>query len=147
MVEAIDFKATPAEGEVPRELAPHLAGLPEKLEALSGQNLFACNQCGMCSSGCPFTDHMDLLPNQIIRRLQLRDARVMGAGAMWICASCLACQVRCPKGVDLSKLMEAMRQVYLREQMDQVAINELTAERVAAMPQIALVASFRKKTG
>ena len=122
-------------------------GMREKVEDLSGQNVFACYQCGMCSAGCPFSDEMDLLPNQVIRGLQLQDWSTLESKAIWICASCLSCQIRCPKGVDLSKLMEAMRQIYLRKQMDHVSINEMTPEKISKLPQIALVASFRKKTG
>lgn len=121
--------------------------LREKVEELSGQNVFACYQCGMCSAGCPLTDEMDLLPNQVIRGLQLEDWTVMESSAMWICASCLACEVRCPKGVDLARVMEAMRQLYLRKTLDHVTIDDLTPVQIAQLPQIALVASFRKKTG
>lgn len=124
-----------------------IEGLWEKVEELSGQNIFACYQCGMCSAGCPFTEEMDMLPNQVIRGLQLRDWNTMDCSAMWICASCFSCQVRCPKGVDLAKLMEAMRQIYLRQQLDHVSIDDMTPEQISKLPQIALVANFRKKTG
>ena len=83
--------------------------LREKVEALSGENVFSCYQCGMCSADCPLTERMDLLPSQVIRKLQLDDWTVMNTNVMWVCASCLACEVRCPKGVDLARLMEAMR--------------------------------------
>ena len=88
-----------------------------------------------------------MLPNQVIRGLQLQDWHTMDCSAMWICASCFSCQVRCPKGVDLAKLMEAMRQIYLRQQLDHVSIDDMTPEQISKLPQIALVANFRKKTG
>jgi len=121
--------------------------LRERVEELSGENVFACYQCGMCSSGCPLAEEMDRLPSQIIRDLQLDDISVLESNAMWVCASCLACEVRCPKGVDLAKLMEALRQLYLRKSLDRVSIDEMTREEIRDLPQIALVASFRKKTG
>lgn len=121
--------------------------LREKVEALSGENVFSCYQCGMCSADCPLTERMDLLPSQVIRKLQLDDWTVMNTNVMWVCASCLACEVRCPKGVDLARLMEAMRQLYLRRALDQIALDQLSREKIAHLPQIALVASFRKKTG
>lgn len=129
-----------------QSLAP-IEGFLQKIETLSGENVFACYQCGMCSAGCPFAEQMDLLPNQIIRKLQLQDWSVVESNAMWICASCLSCQVRCPKGVDLSRLMEALRQLYLRKHMDRVSIDEMTPEEIRRIPEIALVGSFRKKTG
>jgi heterodisulfide reductase subunit C len=82
-----------------------------------------------------------------MRDLQTGDPSILDSNAMWICASCSACEVRCPKGVDLSKLMEALRQLYLRKSLDRLSIDEMTAEEIRGLPQIAMVASFRKKTG
>ena len=101
----------------------------------------------MCSAGCPLADEMDRLPSQVIRDLQLEDISLLDSNAMWVCASCLACEVRCPKGVDLAKLMEALRQLHLRKELDHVSINDMTQEEIRKLPQIALVAGFRKKTG
>lgn len=118
-----------------------------RVEELSGENVFACYQCGMCAAGCPLTDEMDRLPSQVIRGLQLEDITLLESNAMWVCASCLACEVRCPKGVDLAKIMEALRQLHLRKELDHISIDEMSREEIGKLPQIALVASFRKKTG
>lgn len=118
-----------------------------RVEELSGENVFACYQCGMCAAGCPLTDEMDRLPSQVIRDLQLEDITLLDSNAMWVCASCLACEVRCPKGVDLAKLMEALRQLHLRKELDGLSIDEMSHDEIRKLPQIALVASFRKKTG
>jgi len=37
--------------------------LVDKIEELSGQNVFDCYQCGMCSAGCPVVVYMDIMPN------------------------------------------------------------------------------------
>jgi heterodisulfide reductase subunit C len=92
-------------------------------------------------------DQMDMLPNQVIRALQLNDAHILQSNAMWVCASCLACEVRCPKGVDLAKLMEALRQIVLREAVDRISVDHLDHAAISRLPQIALIASLRKKTG
>ena len=118
-----------------------------RVEELSGENVFACYQCGMCSAGCPLTEEMDRLPSQVIRDLQLDDPTLLESNAMWVCASCLACEVRCPKGVDLAKLMEALRQIVLRRALDNVSLDGMTRDDIRPLPQIALVASLRKKTG
>ncbi len=112
-----------------------------KVEELSQQNPYACYQCGKCSAGCLFAEHMDLLPNQVIRLVQLGDEAVLAAKAPWVCASCLACTVRCPKGVDIARVMEALRQLALRQGLSPVRIN---LDR--AYPQIALVGAYRKLT-
>jgi heterodisulfide reductase subunit C len=121
--------------------------LRERVEALSGERVFACYQCGMCSAACPFTEEMDRLPSQVIRDLQRDDAGVLESNAMWVCATCFACEAHCPKGVDLAKLMEALRLIRLRRSLDWLSIDDLPRERIRKLPQIALVASFRKKTG
>jgi heterodisulfide reductase subunit C len=90
---------------------------------------------------------MDRLPSQVIRDLQLDDPTLLESNAMWVCASCLACEVRCPKGVDLAKLMEALRQIVLRSALDNVSLDDMTRDDIRPLPQIALVASLRKKTG
>ncbi len=111
----------------------------KKVAEISGQNVFACYQCGKCSAGCVFGEHMDLLPNQVLRLLQLGDDSVLGARAPWVCAACLACTVRCPKGVDVARIMEAIRQLSLRQGLTPV---EMKLDR--DFPQIALVGAWRK---
>ena len=46
---------------------PENATLKAKVEELSGENIDLCFQCGACSSGCPLTGEMDLLPSTVIR--------------------------------------------------------------------------------
>ena len=132
---------------MPRTKAVPTENLCARVEELSGENVFACYQCGMCSAGCPLTEEMDRLPSQVIRDLQLDDPTLLESNAMWVCASCLACEVRCPKGVDLAKLMEALRQIVLRRALDNLSLDDMTRDDVRPLPQIALVASLRKKTG
>lgn len=125
-------------------MLPNLSSdLINKVEELSGENLFSCMQCGKCSAGCPFTDQMDSLPNQVIRKIQLGDEKVLDSKSAWICASCLSCEVTCPKGVGLPAIMEALRAIRLRENLDKTDLNRLAHRD---LPEIALVGNFRKKT-
>jgi heterodisulfide reductase subunit C len=117
------------------------AAFVKKVEELSGQNPYACYQCGKCSAGCLFAEHMDFLPNQILRLVQLGNESVLWAKAPWVCATCLACAVRCPKGVDIARIMEALRQIALRRGVQPV---EFKVDR--PYPQIALVGAYRKVT-
>lgn len=128
-------------GELSLSRATLNAPFVAKVEELSGQNPFACYQCGKCSAGCLFAEHMDLLPNQVIRLVQLGDDSVLMAKAPWVCASCLACTVRCPKGVDIARIMEALRQLALRQGIKPVEVH---VDR--PYPQIALVGAYRKLT-
>jgi heterodisulfide reductase subunit C len=118
-----------------------------KVQELSGQNLLACYQCGKCSAGCPAVSQMDILPNQIIRYAQLgfKD-ELLKSKAIWICASCMTCNARCPKGINIAEVIEALRQILLRKRMDHVKLEKLTDEEKENVPPIALVSNFRKFT-
>jgi len=114
------------------------------VEEISGQDLLDCNQCGKCSAGCPVVEAMDILPSQVIRMAQLGMEEVLESNTVWICASCLTCVTRCPKGVDLPRLMEALRQISLREGAVEFDLGTLPPELVQAMPQLAIVGAYRK---
>lgn len=118
-----------------------------KIEEISGQDLMSCYQCGKCSAGCPMAFAMDILPNQIIRLVQLgMEEDVARSKTLWLCASCITCAARCPRGVDLSRVMEAVRLLTLRKNINMVEPSNIAKETIAELPQIALVSSFRKFT-
>lgn len=119
----------------------------DKVQELSGQNLLACYQCGKCSAGCPAVTRMDILPNQMIRLAQLgfKD-KLLKNISMWVCESCMTCNTRCPKGINIAEVIEAMRQILLRQRQDHLEIEKLTDKQKEEVPVIALVSSFRKFT-
>lgn len=119
--------------------------LVRRVEELSGQDVMACYQCGNCSAGCPAAGAMDLLPNQIVRLLQLGCVEeALRARAIWYCAACLTCEARCPKGIDVARLTEALRTLALEQGIRHIAIEEFPPEVLAEMPQQAFVGGFRK---
>lgn len=88
----------------------------QTVEELSGQDVKSCYQCGKCSAGCPIAADMELPPNQVMRLLQLGlldDA--LRSRTIWLCASCETCTTRCPREVDLAAVMDALRNLALRE--------------------------------
>ena len=119
----------------------------KKISELSGEIITKCDQCGTCSGSCPMVGEMDITPSQMMRMVQLGRKEVMESRAMWICASCFACTVRCPRGLDLSKVAEALRQVTLRKAIDHIDIRNLPEDEILRLPQIAMVSSGRKFTG
>lgn len=82
------------------------------IEQLARTDVSLCYQCGKCSAGCPMGDHMDVLPNQLIRLVQLgRTDKAMSAQSIWMCVSCQTCTTRCPKSVDCAAVMDALREM------------------------------------
>jgi len=55
---------------------------------------------------------MDLMPNQIMRAIQLGlEKEVLESATIWICASCQTCTTRCPNDIDIAHLMDSLRQL------------------------------------
>lgn len=118
-----------------------------KIRQLSGENLSACYQCGKCSAGCPGVTQMDILPNQLIRYAQLGlQEELLKSKSIWICASCMTCNTRCPKGINVAEVIEAIRQILLRQSKDHLHIETLSDAERTAVPPIAIISSMRKLT-
>jgi heterodisulfide reductase subunit C len=121
--------------------------LIHEVEELSGEKVHRCYQCGKCTSGCPFVNEMDIKPNQVIRLVQMGLIDVLDVDAIWFCAACEMCSVRCPKGVKLAKVMEALRTILLRRSIDRFKTDHLGPDDLKDIPNIAIVSVFRKETG
>ena len=99
-MERYELASTLAEGET----------FSKDIKAKSGVEVSSCYQCGKCSAGCPLAFAMDYMPRQIIRMVQLGiKEEVLKAKTIWLCVGCDTCYTRCPRKVDLPKLMEALR--------------------------------------
>lgn len=121
------------------------SALIKRIERVSGEDLKMCYQCGNCSGGCPVSYEMELAPSQVMRFLQLgRVADVMAANSMWICVGCLQCYSRCPKGVSVAAVLEALRQTTLRKGEDHDNIKDIPFPFLKNAPQQAIVCGFRK---
>jgi heterodisulfide reductase subunit D len=75
------------------------------------ESLRRCIQCGTCSATCPTAYAMDYSPRQVWRMVQLglRD-EVLKSQTFWLCTTCKACQVRCPRGIDLMDAMISLKE-------------------------------------
>jgi len=125
----------------------HKNALGESIRQMIDECVSLCMQCGVCSAVCPMTDHMDVLPRMIMRRVQLElEDRLEGLKTYWVCSSCYACQVQCPRGIDIPRVMEALRLTTLRKNKNHIEPSALPVDVLADCPQIALVAAFRKAT-
>jgi len=57
---------------------------------------------------------MDVTPNQVMRCVQLgaRDL-ALGASSIWLCTTCTTCTTRCPRDIDLARVMDTLRAMAL----------------------------------
>jgi heterodisulfide reductase subunit C len=77
-----------------------------------GYKVKNCIQCGSCTGSCPVSHAMDITPRQIValfRAGYLED--ILRSRALWICASCYACTVRCPVGIRVTDNLYALKRV------------------------------------
>jgi heterodisulfide reductase subunit C len=103
-------------GEIP---APKRRPLADDVRDLTGADAVRCYQCGKCSAGCPMAAEMPLKPHDIMR-LVMRDQRerVLANESVWLCIGCETCTARCPNGCDPAAVMDAARELALREYPD-----------------------------
>jgi len=121
--------------------------LRQKVIEISGEDIDKCYQCGTCSGSCPMTDHIKYFPRKVMALAQLGHADALAdADLPWVCASCHTCVVRCPRGIDIAKVMEALRLLSLRQNVNRIELSKLPPEEISDLPQIAMVSGFRKLT-
>ena len=92
--------------------------------------------------------NMDLSPRRVIELARLGlEEDIADSKTVWICASCLTCDVNCPRGLEISRIMEAIRLLTLRKHVDHVSPEEISPEERCELPQMAMVSGLRKLTG
>jgi heterodisulfide reductase subunit C len=122
-------------------------GLIKEVGDLCGENLFGCYQCGTCSAGCPYVEEMDLTPDEVIRYIILDRKEVLNSKTIWLCSACFTCAERCPRDINITKIMESLRQIILRKKIDKTKVENITKKEKETIPQIAFVSLFRKNIG
>ncbi len=89
-------------------------GLAREVKARSGASPMRCFQCAKCTSGCPVASRADVKPHELVRLVQMdQRAAVLGSRALWECTSCHTCVTRCPQGVDIPAMNDALRALSL----------------------------------
>ncbi len=96
--------------------------LRQRVQDISGVELSACYQCKKCTSGCPVSGMVQCPPSELMRRLHLGVGdELLHSDIIWMCVSCETCSARCPMGIDVATVMDALR--------------KLAVERGAAQPE------------
>ena len=88
---------------------------PDLLSAISDK-VNACIQCGTCSASCPNAFAMDFTPRHLWRLLQAGEIQaVLTSRSFSLCSTCYYCTLRCPRGLPLTDIMSALKQVSARQ--------------------------------
>ena len=86
-------------------------------DSKEGKNLYECFSCGTCTAGCPERE-LDALysPRRVIKNvvLGMKDP-VYENKFVEICSSHHRCFTQCPQGVEIPKLMKAIKTLAERE--------------------------------
>ena len=80
------------------------------------EQLKSCIQCGTCSGVCPLSVYMDFSPRQVmaLTRADFKN-EVLRSHTIWLCASCYACAVECPRGIRITDIMYELKQRAIHE--------------------------------
>lgn len=116
--------------------------ITDEVKKLSEQEFFGCIQCGICTSSCPaFLDfNLRVSPRMINKILVEGDEnKVLECELIKYCMSCLRCSVRCPKGIDVSKIIDALRFYVMRKKKSD--ISKPLIDILSKAPQIAFLES------
>ena len=118
----------------------------EKIKEISGTNPLKCMKCGKCSAPCPSFNEMDIKPHQFVSYVVNEDIEALvNSKSLWKCLSCFACVERCPRDVKPGKIIDAARQLVVREKGgDYLKADEIPQLLDPELPQQLLVSAFRR---
>ena len=83
---------------------------------VGGERIRHCLQCGLCSASCPLSLYMDYTPRRLMHlsREGFKE-EVLSSSSIWLCTACYACMVECPKKINITHLMYALKQRAIEE--------------------------------
>ena len=118
----------------------------EQIKEISGVNPLRCMKCGKCSASCPSFNEMDIKPHQFVSYVINEDMEALvNAKSLWKCLSCCACVERCPRDVKPGKLIDAARQLVIRQRGETyLSPDEIPELLDPEVPQQLLVSAFRR---
>jgi heterodisulfide reductase subunit C2 len=122
------------------------------INTLSEQTIELCYHCHKCTAGCPVVNEMEYGPDRVLRMVQMGESeKLYGSHDIWLCASCETCGTRCPNQIDISRVMDALRQKALASgqaiaEPDAVKFHKLflfVVQNMGRMHEASLLAAYK----
>ena len=132
------------------------SGLKDAVEQICGADLSVCFQCKKCSSGCSVAGLTKSRPSELMRQLHLGAGNeLLESDLIWTCASCEICSARCPMGIDVAAVIDALRLLALQRGASKPAgdvplFNRAflkTVEMFGRSYEMGMVAAYKLGTG
>jgi Fe-S oxidoreductase len=82
----------------------------EMIREAGGEAFRSCFQCGLCTASCPWNNVRVFMPHRMITesKFGLVD---LGREDWWLCSTCNTCVSRCPRGVAITDVIRAVRNI------------------------------------
>ncbi len=83
-----------------------------------GEKIEACLQCGTCTGSCPLSYLMDITPRELIALFRAGDIdSIIKSRTIWVCASCYACQTRCPASIKVTDIIYSLKRMAMNRKV------------------------------
>ncbi len=110
----------------------------EVVNRRSGEQVQLCYHCHKCGAGCPVASFMDYTPDKLFRMAQLGLKRqVLSSTTIWLCSACHTCATRCPNDIDVTGVMDTLKEMALEEKIK-------SPQKVAARFHKAFLANVKR---
>lgn len=85
----------------------------------AAEDLVRCADCGSCTASCPTANRMAVVPHRLGRLIRLGlKGEALESLSFWQCTSCAACSLHCPRGIDILRVIVALKRYARREGLE-----------------------------
>jgi len=84
----------------------------EMIKEAGGEAFRSCFQCGLCTASCPWNNVRIFMPHKKITESKFGLVE-LSEEDWWLCSTCNMCVSRCPRGVAITDVIRAVRNITL----------------------------------
>jgi len=87
-----------------------------------------CEQCGTCTGSCPTKEASDFNIRKVVRHLQLElhEDKDFLSKYPWLCTQCYRCHELCTEGLEIPKLVMALRELALKNAAEPESVHSVS---------------------